>query len=60
MRLLTLDEVSAQLGIPVASLRYWRAVGTGPVSIKVGRHVRYRQADIDAWLEQNATPAAAS
>jgi excisionase family DNA binding protein len=57
-RLLTMDEVSAMLGIPVASLRFWRVRGTGPASIKVGRHVRYRQADIDAWLEQNTTPAA--
>ena len=58
MRLLTLDEVSAQLGIPVNTLRYWRQVGTGPASIKVGKHVRYRQSDVDGSLTANTTPAA--
>jgi len=59
-RLLSISEVADALGVPEASLRYWRHVGTGPTSIKVGRHVRYRQADIDAWLEANTTASAAS
>lgn len=57
-RLLTLSEVADQLGVPEASLRYWRHAGTGPPSIKVGRHVRYRPADIDVWLEANTSRAA--
>jgi excisionase family DNA binding protein len=58
-RLLTLGEVADQLGVPEASLRYWRHIGTGPPSIKVGRHVRYRPTDINAWLRAHTTPASA-
>jgi excisionase family DNA binding protein len=58
-RLLTIGEVADQLAVPEASLRFWRHTGTGPPSIKVGRHVRYRQSDIDKWLSANASPTPA-
>lgn len=29
----------------------WRVQGTGPRYIKIGRLVRYRIEDLDAWLE---------
>jgi excisionase family DNA binding protein len=49
-RLLTIDEVAELLRCPTATLRYWRHLGTGPSSFKVGRHVRYYRDDIDTWL----------
>jgi excisionase family DNA binding protein len=57
-RLMAPDEVAARLSVPLATVRFWRSAGTGPRSIKVGRHVRYRPQDVEAWLEQNSTPAA--
>lgn len=33
-----------------STLRYWRHIGMGPVSFKVGRRVLYRKTDVDAWL----------
>ncbi len=48
--LCTLVEVAQLLRIPSATLRYWRHLGTGPRSFRIGRHVRYYRADIDAWL----------
>jgi excisionase family DNA binding protein len=56
--LLSIAEVAETLGVPEASLRYWRHLGTGPPSIKIGRHVRYRPADVDKWLEANTSRAA--
>lgn len=50
--LLTLQEVSDILRVPVATLRYWRHVGTGPKSFRIGQHVRFRRADVNAWVEQ--------
>lgn len=38
-------------GVPVATMRYWRYMNAGPVSFKVGRSVRYRRVDLEAWLE---------
>jgi excisionase family DNA binding protein len=48
--LLTLHEVAELLRVPEATLRYWRHCKTGPNSYKIGRHVRYRQQDVHAWL----------
>lgn len=58
MKLLNPEEVADWLSVPLATLRYWRHVGAGPRSIKVGRHVRYLPDDVTRWLEKNATPAA--
>ena len=46
----TLEEVAARLRKPPATLRYWRHVGDGPKSFKLGRRVAYLRADVDAWL----------
>ena len=48
--LLTLAEVAILLRVPDATLRYWRHCDKGPVSYKIGRHVRYRRQDVEAWL----------
>ncbi len=49
--LLTMAEVAAIVRAPVATLRYWRHLGTGPRSFRVGRGVRYWRTDVSAWLE---------
>jgi hypothetical protein len=48
--LMTLVEVAELLRVPQATLRYWRHLGTGPESFKIGRHVRYRRIDVVRWL----------
>lgn len=50
--LLTIAEAAALLRVPVATLRYWRHIGTGPQSFRVGRHVVYYRADVDAWVDE--------
>jgi predicted DNA-binding transcriptional regulator AlpA len=32
-------------------LRYWRHLGIGPRSFRIGRRVVYRNADLRAWIE---------
>jgi excisionase family DNA binding protein len=49
-RLLTAQETADYLGIPLATLYQWRSRRQGPVGHRVGRHVRYRRRDVDAWL----------
>lgn len=53
--LLSPEELAEYLGIPVATIYQWRHKGTGPRSMKVGRHVRYRHSDVDVWLDAVAT-----
>jgi excisionase family DNA binding protein len=55
--LLTLTEAAELLRAPVATLRYWRHLGTGPVSFRVGRRVLYRREDIAAWLNHQRAAA---
>jgi excisionase family DNA binding protein len=49
-RLLTTAEVATYLGVPARTVESWRYKRTGPPGIRLGRHVRYRQRDVDAWL----------
>lgn len=50
--LMTTEDVSAECLIPVGTLRYYRACGAGPVSFKLGGRVRYRRADVLAWVAE--------
>jgi excisionase family DNA binding protein len=50
--LMTVDEVSEYLRVPVATLYNWRSTGTGPPSAKIGRHLRYRRVDVEAWVAE--------
>jgi excisionase family DNA binding protein len=54
MRLLSTDEVARLLVVPVTTLYTWRYKGTGPKAYRVGKHLRYRLADVLAWLENDA------
>jgi DNA-binding transcriptional MerR regulator len=49
--LLTIAEAADMLRAPVATLRYWRHLGTGPRSFRLGRRVLYRRADLYAWID---------
>jgi excisionase family DNA binding protein len=49
--LLTISEAAELLRAPVATLRYWRHLGTGPRSFRVGRRVLYRRVDLNAWID---------
>ena len=55
---LTAAEAAAYLQIPEETLRRWRSLGTGPRHAKVGRHVRYRRAALDRWLDEREREAA--
>lgn len=50
-RLLSTEEVARILVVPVNTLYCWRYKGTGPKALRVGKHLRYRLADVLAWLE---------
>lgn len=54
----TPDEVADYLQLPVKTLAEWRSGGKGPEYHKVGRHVRYRWADVEKWLSQQAAGVA--
>jgi len=49
--LLNEHDVARITGLSVASVRRWRLMKQGPRYLKLGSAVRYRSADIAAWLE---------
>lgn len=48
----TPGELAEYLDSTVGTLAHWRYVGKGPKFIKLGRNVRYRDSDIQEWLDQ--------
>lgn len=60
-RLLTAEDLADQLGISVSSIYRMRSNGESlPRATRVGaRAVRWRQADVNAWLEANLEPESA-
>lgn len=45
-------EAAAYLNVQPATLEQWRWNGRGPRFAKIGRSVRYRLADLEAFLEE--------
>ncbi len=50
MTYLTTTEIAELLRTPVETVRYWRHIGKGPKSFKVGRRVLYALEDVEAFL----------
>ncbi|TFD85041.1 DNA-binding protein [Cryobacterium lactosi] len=53
---LTTEDVAKMTSLPVQTLRNWRSQTqhgkpVGPRSFKMGRLVRYSEADVNAWLD---------
>ena len=49
--LLSIEQVSDWLNVPVETLRSWRKRGTGPLAVKIGKSLRYRQQHVEAFLD---------
>jgi excisionase family DNA binding protein len=54
-RLLTAREVAEQLGLSTETILSWVRRGDLP-AFRLGRAIRFREDDLDAWLAQRATP----
>jgi excisionase family DNA binding protein len=49
-KFLTTAEVAELLRTPLETVRFWRHIGKGPASFKVGRRVLYEAADVEAFI----------
>lgn len=50
VRLLTQRETAILLRLSERTLERLRLQGGGPLYVKAGRAVRYREADLEAWI----------
>lgn len=51
---LSLEQIAEELGIPLRTLYNRRSQGDGPHGYRIGRHVRVKRADLDAWVESQS------
>lgn len=49
-RLLAPGDVAAMLGVTPRAVEAWRGRRVGPAYVRVGRVIRYRRADVEAWV----------
>ena len=49
---LLISDVSERYRIKEATLRWYRSVGRGPKSFKIGRRIAYFEDDCEAWLKE--------
>ena len=49
---LTLSQLATQLGVTVQTLYDLRSQGRGPRGFRVGRELRFRVGEVEAWLAQ--------
>ncbi|MHB1926716.1 MAG: helix-turn-helix domain-containing protein [Leptospirillum sp.] len=52
-RLLSNGEAAEFLGLSPDTLPRWRWAGVGPSYLRVGRSIKYRRADLEAFLNES-------
>lgn len=57
-KILTISEVSAETGIPVPTLRWFRANNKGPKSFRLAGRVVYRREHVEAWIAEQESATA--
>lgn len=50
--LLTIDEVATFARQSPNTLRYWRHIGKGPRSARIGSRIMYRRQDVIDWVNE--------
>ncbi len=52
---LTVKQLAEVLQVPAGTIYRWRHQGTGPRAVRLsGRHVRFRRADVEAFVDGRA------
>jgi predicted DNA-binding transcriptional regulator AlpA len=44
------DWLAKYIDMPLSSVYGMNSRGDGPPRIRIGKHIRYRKSDVDAWL----------
>lgn len=51
---MTTEDVAEFFQVPKNTIYAWRSRDVGPPAIKVGRHLRWRREDVEAWVREHA------
>ena len=47
----TIQQTAEHLQMPVPTLYRWRQTDYGPPAVRIGKHLRYRPSDVEAFIE---------
>ncbi|WP_259362932.1 MULTISPECIES: helix-turn-helix domain-containing protein [Paenarthrobacter] len=56
---LTPQQLANRLNIPLNTVYAWRVARKGPPAMKIGKHIRYRLPDVQAWEQSRVDREAA-
>jgi len=54
--MMTVEDLAEYLGLPIGTIYKQRSEGTGPPGYRVGKFVRWKRSEVDAWLETKRDP----
>ena len=49
--LMSVEDLSTVLQVPTATIYAWRYKGVGPTGLRIGKHLRFRPSDVQAWIQ---------
>lgn len=49
-------ELAEEIAVPIRTIYNWRSKGYGPRGATFGKHVRFRRADVERWIEAQYDP----
>ncbi|MCK9878253.1 helix-turn-helix domain-containing protein [Frankia sp. Ag45/Mut15] len=52
-RLWKIDDLAEYLGVSVDTIYKWRTNRYGPKAARIGKHLRWRPEDVEAWLDEH-------
>ena len=50
--ILSLSELAARLGVTAQTIYDLRSQGRGPHGFRIGRQLKFRASEVDAWLQR--------
>lgn len=59
-KLLTPSELAGMLNVPLSTVYRWNSTGDGPPYFKIGKHCRWKLADVEEWLAGHSDPRPAA
>ncbi|HJN39335.1 MAG TPA: helix-turn-helix domain-containing protein [Chloroflexota bacterium] len=52
-QLLSVGQLAELLGVPARTIHAWRYRRTAPPGIRLGKHLRFRRSDVEAWIDEH-------
>jgi predicted DNA-binding transcriptional regulator AlpA len=53
------EDLAVREGVPLETVYGWNKTGDAPRRMRIGRHIRYRLADVIAWEESRVVSKSA-